>query len=342
MVEDLQSTTFLDALWELRPRRRLPKLLISDNATNFKHTEKMLQMISQQSNVKSELDQHGIEWNFTPSRAPWFGGLYERMIGCLKKELDKLTHADEFTKHDFKKNLLEIERVLNSRPITSGLKEEIITPNHILQGGAVIHDDSLNTLDKEIILEEQLKIRKQLPVLYYTQKKRLQRFWDLFWEQYIEPLRFTVDKSQNKHIRIPVVGDIVMLYEKDIRKQDMQKAVVTRLIYSSDGKIRQVEVRLASGALSIRAISQLLCLELEAERYREVDVVKEQELYAQGKHYNSVGVKSVRNAKLAACNQSDGETPESVIITPVTSRVRRLAALNALEKIKEQIGDSLV
>ena len=207
----------------------------------------------------------------------------------------------------------------------------------------MIHDDSLNTLDKEIVLEEQLKIRKRLPVLYYTMTKRLQRFWDLFWEQYIEPLRFTADKSQNKHIRMPVVGDVVMLYEKDIRKQDMQKAVVNRLIYSSDGKIRQVEVRLASGTLSIRAISQLLCLELEAERYREeVDALKVQELYAQGKHYNSVGVKSARNAKLAACSQKDSETPNSVLITPVTSRVRRLAALNALEKIKEQVGDSLV
>merc|ERR1712030_214125 len=90
LVNDLTSITFFAALQELMCRRGKPKIMLSDKGPHFVHTSKMLKEIKEAKETKSKLAQIGIEWRFTPAYAPWCGGIYECLIGVMKKKLSKL------------------------------------------------------------------------------------------------------------------------------------------------------------------------------------------------------------------------------------------------------------
>ena len=97
---------------------------MSDNAKTFKATEKALNNLFNQPEVKCELEGTKTEWRYNLERAPWLGGFFERMVGCVKaclrKSLFKLRTA-----------LVEVEGTLNSRLLTyeyDEVEEEALDP----------------------------------------------------------------------------------------------------------------------------------------------------------------------------------------------------------------------
>jgi len=56
--------------------------------------------------------------SFITALAPWQGGYYERLVGMVKRSLRKVAGRKHFTLEQFSTLLIEIEAVLNSRPLT--------------------------------------------------------------------------------------------------------------------------------------------------------------------------------------------------------------------------------
>ena len=57
----------------------------------------------------------GISWQFIVEMAPWMDGLYERLVGLVKRILRKVLGKLSFTYDQLLTNLSESEAVLNSR-----------------------------------------------------------------------------------------------------------------------------------------------------------------------------------------------------------------------------------
>ena len=115
-------------------RRRLPMLLISDNASTFKSGEKEIRKIVRSREVKNYLANKAIKWTFITLRASWMGGTWERMVSqrsvkrCLKKMLGKSL----LTFRELQTISCKIEAVLNDRPITYCYDDEgghILSPH---------------------------------------------------------------------------------------------------------------------------------------------------------------------------------------------------------------------
>ena len=85
LVEDLSVETFKRCLRRFIARRGIPALIVSDNVKTFKGMEKQLRTCFRQPQVKDEMQNHLIEWRFNLERAPWWGGFFERMVGCVKR-----------------------------------------------------------------------------------------------------------------------------------------------------------------------------------------------------------------------------------------------------------------
>ena len=117
IVPDNSTDTFLNALSELQTFYRLPKLLLSDNATQFHAADRTLMKLKQNRVLQAELGEKGITWHFIPARASHMGGVFERMIGLLKTELKKLSGGTKLTYQELKVHVLEIQRILNNRPL---------------------------------------------------------------------------------------------------------------------------------------------------------------------------------------------------------------------------------
>ena len=69
-----------------------------------------------------------MDWKFNPNRVPWYGGFGARLVSNVKRSLKKPVG---------KSKLLEIELILNSRPLCylyDADQEDILTPNRLLYG----------------------------------------------------------------------------------------------------------------------------------------------------------------------------------------------------------------
>ena len=111
-VPDLTTETFLQALQCLGWKKATPRVLLSDNATTFVRANKILSDLSSSKELQDTLAINGIDWKFTPTRAPWMGAVYERLIGVLKKEMVKLIGHSLVTFYELSVNLAEIEHVI--------------------------------------------------------------------------------------------------------------------------------------------------------------------------------------------------------------------------------------
>ena len=314
-LKDLTALLFLDALWELSCRRGQPAFLYSDNGTNFTRSAKLLEKMANDAKVKEELSKKAIKWKFIPPNSPWQGGCFERLVGLVKCELDKsCSNYNNFTEHEFKQNLFEIERILNNRPLTVVGQYEVITPAHILGGGNPNFQNDFTGLDRDAIKEAVLREQNNLPHLFRQTQERLSKFWEALWDQYLVSLRFSEDKIGNKYKKIPKIGDVCIVWHKDPRRK-WKKAIITEVIPSADGMVRQCKIKMDK-AECIRPVNQLYSLELNADEY--VESCKQQE-------------RAEITAKKAS-EQSNKKKSQSIVSN---ERPRREAALLAMQKNRE-------
>ncbi|GFV11608.1 integrase catalytic domain-containing protein [Trichonephila clavipes] len=125
-------------------RRGLCSKILTDNANNFKKSElelKNLWKTISDPTVKAFYASHKIYWQFIIERAPWWGGFYERLIRTLKLALRKTVGRATLFRDELETLLIEIEVVLNSRPLTYIFSEfnepEPLTPSHMILGRRV-------------------------------------------------------------------------------------------------------------------------------------------------------------------------------------------------------------
>ena len=70
-------------------RRGLPKKILSDNGKTFKGAAKIIRTIMSNHEVREYLSGMNLEWQFNVERAPWWGGVFERMIGSTKNASER-------------------------------------------------------------------------------------------------------------------------------------------------------------------------------------------------------------------------------------------------------------
>ena len=77
------------------------------------------------------------------------------MVGTVKRALRKVLGQAKLTYDELLTNLIEIEGIVNSRPLTYDYDEtdgEVLTPSHLIFGYRLdsLSDDVICTMDKDI------------------------------------------------------------------------------------------------------------------------------------------------------------------------------------------------
>ncbi len=124
LASDLSTQAFLSALQRFIARRGAPKVIHSDNGTNFvgahdeiQEAQRMLRSKATQEALLQQCQRDNIEWQFIPPAAPHFGGLWESAVRIMKTQLIKLIGKAKLTYEELNTILTTGEAILNSRPI---------------------------------------------------------------------------------------------------------------------------------------------------------------------------------------------------------------------------------
>ena len=125
VIEELSSSSFINALRRFMAIRGPVKLFRSDRGTNFVGSTDDLHIDAinvESSKVKEFLFNSGTKWIFNAPHSSHMGGVWERMIGITRKILDAmlLEHGSRALTHEVLSTfMLEVCAIVNSRPIAT-------------------------------------------------------------------------------------------------------------------------------------------------------------------------------------------------------------------------------
>ena len=177
LVHDQSVPSFIRCLKRFCARRGTPSRIVSDNAKTFKATSKALYSLTKHDEVQQFSTTVGIKWIFNLPKAPWWGGMFERLVKSTKRCLRKILGQSKLTYEELATVLAEVEGVLNSRPLTyvsSDDIEEPLTPSHLLTGRRI------TSLPDHLSHAEEEESESNSDVLT-RRMKHLNRLLEHFW-----------------------------------------------------------------------------------------------------------------------------------------------------------------
>ena len=246
LVSDLTSETFLASLYRFSARRGCPMKVYSDNGSNFVGVQRELQELYQLLQQKKTQDrihhwasERQIEWHFSPSRAPHFGGLWEAGVKSMKRLLRKVVGTHRLTFEELTTVLAEAEATMNSRPLlpmdsTPDDGVPALTPGHFLIGRP--------------LKAPSVKVDN-------TSKESTLTRWNLHLQ---ERTRW---KNTQQNLK---PGDVVLLKEVDTNRRLWPLARIIKTYPGEDGLTRVADI-FCAGKTYKRPIHKLVLLVSEEE-----------------------------------------------------------------------------
>jgi hypothetical protein len=144
ILDSLESLRVLEAIAVFWTSHGPTRKFISDNGTNFKRAAKILKedyenskILQRQSSILAPklTELYRVEWQFIAPQAPWFGGMYERLIKEVKRSLTDTLQARKINRIELNIAVHEAAHRLNCRPLTGNSVDAadgvILTPHHL-------------------------------------------------------------------------------------------------------------------------------------------------------------------------------------------------------------------
>lgn len=258
VVTGLSTDLFLLTLKRFTSRRGNPKIIFSDNATNFcgarNHLRELYIFFQNQENsstINEFLSQNQTTWQFIPPRSPHWGGLWESAIKGAKYHMKRLIGNANLTLEEFSTILCQIEAILNSRPLSPISNDasdfSCLTPGHFLIGEPLTAYP-----DRDVTSLPQNRLS------FYQRISQIQQsFWKRWSVEYLNRLqnrpKWLREKDNLKE------NDLVLLKDDDVPPLKWPLARVVEAIAGKDGKVRVAKIKTLHGIFT-RPITKLCLL----------------------------------------------------------------------------------
>ena len=258
LMPDQTCDAFLRSLKRMIARKGRPDVIYSDNFSTFKSAASWLKEVCKSEEVNSYLTNQEIKWKFNVSKAPWWGGQFERMVALVKSALFKVVGASTLTWNELESLLLDVEITLNNRPLNyveDDVQMPILTPNSLTFGGNhSMPDDDTENIDE-------IDLRKRAKYL----AKCKDRVWLRWRTEYLTALRERHCHQHGTTLTQLKIGDVVIIKGDEKNRGYWKIGIVTKLHVGTDGITRSVTLRAGKSYLE-RAVQHLYPLELSCDR----------------------------------------------------------------------------
>ena len=209
IAHELTTDSFIQAVCRFVSRRGPPKVLYSDNGTNFRGAQSEVKQMLQNWNqvrILDRLREKGIQWHFSAPSASHTGGVWERMIRTVRKCMHALVGDRLVDDETLLTVMCEAEKMINDRPLLRQCDDprdlSVLTPNALLLGFRNC-SNSANTAPKSHHLREKWK--------------QAQKLADDFWVRWLKEYLPTLQERQKwlTPRRNMKEGDIVLMVKDD-------------------------------------------------------------------------------------------------------------------------------
>ena len=260
MANSLETDSFLLAFTRFTKRRGIPRLMVSDNGTNFVGAEREMQEAMERlDKTKLNASTTDIEWRFNPPRAPHFGGVFESMVKAAKRALMAIVGRANLTDEELRTAFVEAEDLLNSRPLTTVSSDphdlEALTPQHFLVGRL----DTPTGLQAEVDSQDIVNPSRRWRMVQHLVKEVWRRWLTEFVPQLSLRQKWRQTKEDIK------VGEIVLVLTPDTSRRHWPLGRIAEVFPAKDGHTRVVDVRVGEKTYR-RSIQHLVRLPQTAEQ----------------------------------------------------------------------------
>ena len=241
LAPSLNLKDFLDCFSKFTSRRKIPEMIVSDNATTF---------VSADKHLSQTLGPLSPTWKFIAPRSPWWGGWYERLVRSVKTALKKTICLRSLSKNDLEIVLYKIENSINHRPKTRCQDQLPLRPV-----------DFLHPFEGDMQIPDQEPNRSMLENLQATQRRALVELFERWRQQYIVNLPHVVPKHFKRgELNL---GDLVIINESHLSKNRLLWPLgrIVKLHPSRDDLIRSVDIQ-TEGKILTRTVQRLHKMEL--------------------------------------------------------------------------------
>ena len=254
VAHTMDTSSFINCLQRFIARRGQPRLIRSDNGTNFVGGERELREEIERWNkkqIQDQMNEKGIMWKFNTPLASHMGGVWERQIRTVRKVLAGISHQQLLSDEALSTLMCMAESMVNNRPITIVSSDpndlEPLTPNHLLLLRKV------NTLPG-IFSEDDNYVRQKW--------RQVQYLADLFWRRWTREYLPSLQprKKGDAVTRNVACGDIVIILDNNLPRNEWLLGKVTEVFAGQDGNVRSVKIK-TKGPELIRPINKISVLE---------------------------------------------------------------------------------
>lgn len=249
IAHSLSTDSCILALRNFIARRGPPLEFISDRGTNFigasRELREALKHVDEEK-LKIEFVSPVTKWTFNPPAAPHFGGCWERLIQSVKRTMKDFDLPRLPSDEILRSTLMEIEMILNSRPLTDipldTDTEPPLTPNHFLLGSADGNKPPIIFDDKPSVLKQSWKMA--------------QLYADNFWKKWVVEYLPTLTRRTKWFQPIKPIqkGDLALIVDAKLPRNCWPRGRVIEAIQAEDGQVRRVTVQTGTGLMERPAV----------------------------------------------------------------------------------------
>ena len=199
LIPSMFCSSLIRCLKRFIGRKGKFNMAISDNFQTFISDE-----------LKQFLALEEISWHHILPRSPWWGAFYERLIRIIKEALKKVVGKAKLTYEEMETVLIEIEMVINCRPLTY-LYEEVekaLTPLHLVIGRRLMSKFMKCDAAKIDYSSEHLNNR------YKYLQSIIEHYWKRFSKEYLLELHehhfYNHKRNYDEFCKL-LVGNIVLI-----------------------------------------------------------------------------------------------------------------------------------
>lgn len=246
LVSDLTTEAFLASFKRFVSRRGKPYQMYSDNGSNFLGANQELKQLGiflreNEKTLTESINNEGVLWSFIPPHSPHFGGLWEAGVKATKFHMRRVASNALLTFEKFYTLLVQIEAVLNSRPLSPLSNDPSdctpLTPYHFLIGRPIT-----TVPDPDFIQVPENRLS------HFQQIQRLQQhFWSRWSLEYVSELQQRT-KWRSSHDKLKL-GDLVVIKEDNLPPCKWLLGRIDTLQPGKDGISRVATIKTKRGLI---------------------------------------------------------------------------------------------